>query len=250
MRPAAVRYRAAARRAYRVLFAAAVKWLSGFCLKSASTVRVWLPGCRPYRGARVREWLVRRAGVRGVSRPRWSRSRSPVALPGPSRWPLPGSPGVGQETGVDGIADPPLEGPERFFVRLTLGYFLVVAGAAVAVLVPDLGDRGHVDRVVDAAVAARRQAVDLAVPGGHLGRGGAVIGGEVVAAGEAGHVGDVADDGAGDDRAGAGHPGEGGTGGADRGGGLLAGVAQLGIQAAHVLQEPRGQLGAGPVNSS
>jgi hypothetical protein len=40
---------------------------------------------------------------------------------------------------------------------LTLGYFLVVAGAALAVLVPDLGDRGHVDCVVDAAVAAQRQ---------------------------------------------------------------------------------------------
>src|SRR6266516_583367 len=114
--------------------------------------------------------------------------------------------------GVDGVADPPLEGPERFFVRLTLGYFLVVVGAAVAVLVPDLGDRGHVDRVVDAAVAAQRQAVDLAIPGGHLDRGGAVIGGEVVAAGEAGHVGDVAGDGAGDDRAGAEHLGEGGAG--------------------------------------
>jgi hypothetical protein len=64
--------------------------------------------------------------------------------------------------------------------------------------VPDLGDRGHVDRVVDAPVAAQRQPVDLPVPGGHLDRGGAVIGGEVIAAGEAGHGADVTDDGAGD----------------------------------------------------
>ena len=68
-------------------------------------------------------------------------------------------------------------------------------GAAVAVLVPDLGDRGHMDGVVDAPVAAQRQPVGLAVPGGHLDRGGAVVGGEVVAAGEPGHGDDVADDG-------------------------------------------------------
>ncbi len=72
----------------------------------------------------------------------------------------------------------------------------------------------------------------------------------MVAAGEAGYVRDVADDGAGDDRADAEQPGEGGAGGPDRGGELLAGVAQLGIQAAHVLEELGGQLGAGLVNSS
>ena len=119
--------------------------------------------------------------------------------------------GVGLEAGVDGVADPPLEGAERFFVGLALGYFLVVVGAAVAVLVADLGDRGHVDRVVDPPVAAQRQPVDLPVPGGHLDRGGAVIGGEVIAAGEPGHVADVADDGAGDDRADAEDLGEGGA---------------------------------------
>jgi hypothetical protein len=90
----------------------------------------------------------------------------------------------------------------------------------------------------------------LRFPEGHLDRRGAVAGGEVVAAGEAGHVGDVADDGAGDDRADAGHLGEGGAGGPDRGGELLAGVAQLGIQAAHVPGELGGQLGPGLVNSS
>jgi hypothetical protein len=39
--------------------------------------------------------------------------------------------------------------------------------------VADLGDSGHVDGVVDAPVAAQRQPVDFAVPGGHLDRGGA-----------------------------------------------------------------------------
>ena len=116
-------------------------------------------------------------------------------------------------------------------MRLSLGQLLLVIGAAVAVPVPDLGDRGHVDGMVDAPVAAQRQPVDLPVPGGRLDRGGAVIGGEVIASGEAGHVGHVTDDGAGDHRANAGDLGEGGAGGLDRGGQLLAGVAQLGVQA-------------------
>jgi hypothetical protein len=67
----------------------------------------------------------------------------------------------------------------------------------------------------------------------------------VSAAGEAGHVGNVADDGVGDDRADAGHLGEGGAGDLDRGGDFLAGAAQLGIQVAHVLEELSGELGAG-----
>jgi hypothetical protein len=54
-----------------------------------------------------------------------------------------GSPGIGLQAGEDGVADPPLEGPERFLVRLPLGQLLLVIGAAVAVPVPDLGDRGH-----------------------------------------------------------------------------------------------------------
>jgi hypothetical protein len=111
--------------------------------------------------------------------------------------------------------------------------------------VPDLGDRGHVDRVVDAPVAAQRQAVDLPVPGGHLDRGGAVIGGEVIAAGEAGQVADVTDNGAGDHGADAEDLREGGAGVLDRGGQLLAAVAQLGVQAAQVGQELGGELGAG-----
>jgi hypothetical protein len=45
----------------------------------------------------------------------------------------------------------------------SFGYLLVVIGAAGAVLVTDLGDRGHVDRVVDPAVPAQRQAVNFPV---------------------------------------------------------------------------------------
>jgi hypothetical protein len=67
----------------------------------------------------------------------------------------------------------------------------------------------------------------------------------VIAAGEAGHVGHVADDGAGDDRADAEHLGESRSGSPDRSGELVAGAAQLGIEAAHVLEELGGELGAG-----
>jgi len=91
--------------------------------------------------------------------------------------------------------------------------------------VPDPGDRGHVDGVVDAPAAAQRQPADLPVPGGRPGRGGAVTGGEVIASGEAGHAGHVTGDGAGDHRASAEDPGEGSGGGLHRGGRLLAGAA-------------------------
>jgi hypothetical protein len=47
-----------------------------------------------------------------------------------------------------------LETAERFLVGLSLGQLLVVIRATLAVPVPDLGDRSHVDRVVDAPVAA------------------------------------------------------------------------------------------------
>jgi len=66
------------------------------------------------------------------------------------------------------------------------------------VLVPELGYRGHVDRMVDTPVAAQRQPVDLPVPGGHFDRGSAAIGGEVIAPGKPGNVADVAGDGPGD----------------------------------------------------
>jgi hypothetical protein len=82
----------------------------------------------------------------------------------------------------------------------------------------------------------QRQPVDLSVAGGHLDRGGAVVGGEMAAAGEPGHAGDVADDGAGDHRADTENLGE-------RGARCLTAaasfVAPLGIEAAQVGHELR-----------
>jgi hypothetical protein len=42
-----------------------------------------------------------------------------------------GAGGVGLEVLVDGVADLPLEGAQRFFAGLALGDLLVVVGAAV-----------------------------------------------------------------------------------------------------------------------
>lgn len=101
--------------------------------------------------------------------------------------------GVSLEAAVDGVADLPLESPGRFFAGLALGDPLVVVGPAVAVAVPDLADRGHVDGMVQAAVPAPGQPADRLVPRRRLNRRGAVTGREMVPAGEAGHVGDVVD---------------------------------------------------------
>jgi len=110
------------------------------------------------------------------------------------------------------------------------------------VLVGDLGDRGHVDRVIEAPVAAHGQAVDLAAAGGHLDRRGAVVGGEGVLGGEPGGVGDVADDGGGDDRADAEDLGQRRAGRADGGGDLRPGVAEQLVDAAQVGQVRGGQV--------
>ena len=107
----------------------------------------------------------------GVAGPKsWRSGCEPAALesePFPGCPPGPFSPGlagIGLEAGEDGVADLALEGPQRLFAGLSLGCFLVVVGAALAVLVPELGYRGHVDRVVDTPVAAQRQPVDLRFP--------------------------------------------------------------------------------------
>jgi hypothetical protein len=63
--------------------------------------------------------------------------------------------GIGAQPGVEGVADPPFEAAQRLLVGLPLGELALVVGAAVAVLVPDLGDRGHMDGMVEAAVAAQ-----------------------------------------------------------------------------------------------
>jgi hypothetical protein len=73
--------------------------------------------------------------------------------------------GVGLEPGVDDVADLALERAKRFLACLAFGDLAVEVGPAGAVLVSDLGDRGHVDGVVEPPVAAQRQPVDLPLLG-------------------------------------------------------------------------------------
>ena len=66
--------------------------------------------------------------------------------------------GVVGEVLVDGVGDVSLECAHGFFAGLSLGLFAEVVDAARGV-VADLGDCGHVDRVVQLAVTSRVQPV-------------------------------------------------------------------------------------------
>jgi hypothetical protein len=72
----------------------------------------------------------------------------------------------------------------------------------------------------------------------------------VAAAREAGGVAGAADDGGGDDRADADHPGQAGAGRPDCRDELALGIAQLGVDAAQVLEKRRGELAAGRLRGS
>ena len=136
---------------------------------------------------------------------------------------------------------------------LALGDAPVEVGAALAVALAELADRGQVQRVVEGAVAALGDPVHGAAAGGELDRGGAVVGGVAVPVGEPGDVAGVADQHRGDDRADPEDVGEArarrGDGVADASSGLLdlrfdAGdvVGQLGDQ---VVAELRDRVGRG-----
>ena len=60
---------------------------------------------------------------------------------------------VGDEVAVDDIGDAAFQRPHRFLFGFAFGQFAVVVGAASAG-VAELGDGGHVDGVVECAVAA------------------------------------------------------------------------------------------------
>src|SRR5690348_15551700 len=85
-----------------------------------------------------------------------------------------GSPGISLQAGEDGVADLAFQRAQGLLGGLALGELLVVVSAALAVPLADLGDRGHVDGVVEVAVPAPAQPAGLALAGGHLDRGGPV----------------------------------------------------------------------------
>jgi hypothetical protein len=61
--------------------------------------------------------------------------------------------GVSDEVGEDGVADASFQTAHCLFVGLALLQLALVIGAAVAVAVGHLGDSGHVDGMVELAVA-------------------------------------------------------------------------------------------------
>jgi hypothetical protein len=61
---------------------------------------------------------------------------------------------VGEELAVDRVADPSFQRAQRFLLRLPVGLLAQVEGAAGGV-VRDLGDGGHVQRVVELPVPTR-----------------------------------------------------------------------------------------------
>ena len=101
----------------------------------------------------VREWLGRRAGASGYPPAALATESFPCCPPRAVGVGC-GLPGVGLEAGEDGVADPTFESAEGFFVGLAVGEFLVVVSPALTVAVVDLGDRRHVDDVVEAPVPA------------------------------------------------------------------------------------------------
>jgi len=108
--------------------------------------------------------------------------------------------GVDDQLSVDGVADLALQRPQRFLLRLALVDLAIEVGATCRMGLAELTDRGHVEGMVQLAVAALRQPVNGATTGGELDRGRAVVGGVAIPVGESGDVAGVADQPSSDDR--------------------------------------------------
>jgi hypothetical protein len=126
----------------------------------------WVPGCRRRLMVRPGSGLPEEP-VLGVQAGR-AGHRAVPRLPSRALHTRGRAPGIGPQPGEDGIADLAFQCAHGFFGSLAFSEFLVVAGTSPGVPVAELGDRGHVDRVVEAAVPAPAQPVDLALAGGDL----------------------------------------------------------------------------------
>ena len=110
---------------------------------------------------------------------------------------------IEEELAVDSVGDLALERAERFLLGLSLGNLALEVDASISPGITDLGDGGHVERMVELSVPAPRQPVRDAAARGPFDRGRAVVRGKGIAVGEASDVAGVADELCGDDRA---HP--------------------------------------------
>src|ERR687889_208862 len=96
-------------------------------------------------------------------------------------------PRVRYEAPEDGIADAPLEAPQRLLAGLALSELLAVVGTA-SNLRPGLAGGDHVQGVVELTVARQREPAAHHIAAGGLKRRRAGVGGEVPLAREAPHV--------------------------------------------------------------
>ena len=108
--------------------------------------------------------------------------------------------GVEDQLSVDGVADLALERAESLFLGLALSDLALEIDASLCSRVSDLGDGSHVQRVVEPAVPALRDAVDDSSTRGELDRCRPVVRGEGIAVGEPANIAGIADELRGDDR--------------------------------------------------
>jgi hypothetical protein len=99
---------------------------------------------------------------------------------------------------VDDVGESTFEAAQRLFRGLALQAFALVVATAGRVRLADLRHGHHVQRVVESPVAGPGESVPDLLAGG--GVRGAVVGGEVVPAGEAGEVLDLGQDPSSDQR--------------------------------------------------
>src|SRR6266568_6073477 len=131
----------------------------------ATAVAAFFSWPLPNRRARRRNRAPGRVRVRAVAQAASVMAARRCRLPSRAPGTRGSSAGISLQAGVDSVSDLPLQRPHGLFRGLALSQFLVVIGAALAVAVADLGDRGHVDGVVQAPVPAPGQPVDLAAAG-------------------------------------------------------------------------------------
>jgi len=149
---------------------------------------------------------------------------------------------VGAELAEDRVADPPLQRATSFLGRLRIDVDLALVVGPPGGAVADLGDRGHVQGVVELSVASRVETVPHDLARRRLDGGGAVVGGEVPRGREAGDVTGVPDQQRGNDRSDAVDLGHGGAGRGDRGRGALLDLGDVLVESSDVRDKLEGGL--------
>jgi hypothetical protein len=145
--------------------------------------------------------------------------------------------GVEKQLAVDGVRDLTLERPQGLLLRLALGNLAVEVDPSLGAGVADLSDRGHVEGVVELAVAAAREPMHDPPTRGQLDRSRAAIGGIGISVGETSNVAGVSDQRRSMDRADPIELGDRGSRGPNRCRDAAVRLLDLGIKAAHVVEE-------------